>query len=167
MDKYTLVVLFMQEVFGAANAPETINNVEKLILEAKASGNPIIFVELPYESPIKDESYPPTHRRLTDHLFHYERGRRVDVYTRYAVRSIYYLESNASGMVLDAAVERDFPLENVIVCGTNTDVGVLHSVLGLAKRLPKSEISVVMDACNTLYDKDCWDRFKPLNIRLI
>lgn len=167
MDENTLVVLFMQEVFQASNNPETLANVEKLILEAKANGNGIIFAELPYESPIKDEGYPPTHTRLTDHLFRYDRGRRVDLYNRYAVRSIYYLESDASCMILDAAVERGLSLQNVTVCGTNTDLGVLDTVLGLAKRLPKSEISVVMDACHTLYDKDCWDKFKPLNIRLI
>jgi len=167
MSESTLVVLFMQEVFGAANDPETINNVEKLILEAKANGNGIIFVELPYYSPIDDEPYPPTHKRLTDHVVKYDRGRRVDLYSRYAIRSIYYRDSDASSMVAGTAVEREFALENVIVCGVNTDLGVLDSVLGLAKRLPKSEISVVMDACNTLYDKDCWDKFKPLNIRLI
>ena len=167
MDKYTLVVLFMQEDFVAANNPETINNVEKLILEAKANGNGIIFAELPYESPIKDEGYAPTHKRLKDHVVTYDRGRRVDVYDRYVIRDIYYMSSDASCMAKDAAAERGFALDNFVVCGVNTDLGVLQTVLGLAKRLPKSEISVVMDACNTRNDGDCWAEFKPLNIRLI
>lgn len=167
MEENTLVIMCMQEVFDAANDPETINNVEKLILAAKSKNDPIVFIQLPYESPIKDEDYPPTHTRLTDHVVKYDRGRRVDLYKRYAIETIYFRDSDASRRIIRTCRERGFSLKDVVACGTNTDIVVLDSVLGLAEKLPESEISVVMDACNTLYDKNCWDRFKPLNIRLI
>ncbi|MBX9691318.1 MAG: isochorismatase family protein [Cyanobacteria bacterium] len=157
MTAYTLVIVDMQPCFSAANDRATLQAIKKEIRRAKELGMPIVALEIDCFSPLQ-ERLPRTHKRLLELLVGYPRYRMEE--------KRFNDGSNAVLWALEV-LGCDEEGRNLRVCGVNTDACVLDTVLGLAKRLPKSRINVLKDACNTSGNKNCWARFTPPNVFVV
>ncbi|HEY9870731.1 MAG TPA: isochorismatase family protein [Candidatus Obscuribacterales bacterium] len=148
MKEYTLVVVDMQPDFPASKDPATLAAVQREVKRAMHFHCPVVLLEVPYFSPLDEEGYKPTHRSIMQLLSGYDRYQ--------VVQKIF---SDGSLNVINTCEWKKYGTKRFRVCGVNTDLCVLETVLGLARRLPESTIKVVQDACNTSYDKNCWEQF--------
>lgn len=153
----TLVVVDVQPGFLDGRHEAFLQSVEGLILEARAAGGPIIFLE--YEG-----RFGPTYRQLQKLVEGYEeRSKRVT-------------KGHWSGAreVTDTCNKYGFGRGIFRVCGVYTDQCVSYTVKDLAAAFPRSLVEVVPAACRSYQqackgaDSDGWADF-PLapNIFLI
>lgn len=124
----TLVVVDMQPDFEAAFNPDVVIGVAKQIMLAKHKKWPVILLEY--------AGCSRTHQGFSDLLSGYPRRARISK-----------SDDDGSYEVVRALERREFPFKNLRVCGVNTDACVWSTVDGLLKRLPKSYLEVVKDAC--------------------
>lgn len=148
MKKYTLVVVDMQPDFVASNDPRTQSAVSLEIERARRNGMAVVFMEIPYLSPLDETGYEPTHKFLKDLVRGYDKTTVLEKADNGAVR------------LLDGCKHFDFCTKRFRICGVNTELCVRDLVLGLLRASPKSRIKVICRACNTIYKKkDTWSDF--------
>src|SRR5688572_20981271 len=111
----------MQPTFPAARNDATVAAVEREILRAKRGGMPIVFLEIPYFSPLDEEGLPPTLKSLMA---------LVKDYKPHQVMQKRY--SDGSRQVNHICEEKGWTRRRFRVVGVNTDSCVLETVLGLA-----------------------------------
>lgn len=130
-NKYTLVVIDMQDQFFASRSQLVRDNCKKEIIDAKNKGNNIIFVE-----------YQQCGRTINP-LLKLAKGYK---------KSLVILKRRPDGSheVSEAITHHNLP-RRVRVCGVNTDACVQRTVLGLSLNYFIDEIEVVKDACNSDY----------------
>ncbi len=143
MESYTLVVVDMQPDFEASNNPATIANVKREIIEAKAKQMPILFLEVPYFSPLDERGLRHTHQELTQLVKFYPNT------TRYPIEK---LRSDGSYQVLWACEQNHYTNSHFRICGVNTNICVYETAVGLSQN---GVVEVIKNACNTttpMYD---------------
>lgn len=128
----TLVVVDMQPDYEASCHPWTITKVKKAITSARHANWGIVIVEF--------ADHCPTHRCLLKPLL---RKTRYDKFT-VVEKDI----PNGSEPIIAAIQNFEFDDTLIRVCGVNTDQCVQETVSGLARRLERSKIEVITDACN-------------------
>lgn len=145
---YTLVVVDMQADFAAAKDEATIVAVEKLIEQAKHDNAHVVFLWIPYYSPADEKPLARPLRRLLDLVSGYARAKVIEK-----------LGNDGSCLVRHYCSQQGCSNSQFVICGVNTDMCVLDTALGLARSNPAAMVTVHRDACNTTFNKDCWDRF--------
>ncbi len=139
MQPYTLVVVDMQTGFEAAHEPTTLACVKREINSAFQNNNPIIFLEVPYFSPLDETGLGHTLRELTQPVINYNKAKVVEK-----------MYSDGSWFVLDACQRNNFDPSHIRICGVNSDVCVFFTAIGLAASKEVGLIEVITDACNTI-----------------
>ncbi|MBY0359160.1 MAG: cysteine hydrolase [Candidatus Obscuribacterales bacterium] len=154
MKNYTLVVVDMQPHFVASNNRLTQSYVAIEIERAKANGMAIVFLEIPYLSPLDEVGYKPTHQSLLKLVRGYDKAK---VWTK---------SDNGGQRLLDACQHHGFTKKRFRICGVNTELCVLSLVRDLLVKSPSSKLKVVARACNTCYpQKDPFAHY-PKNEKL-
>lgn len=163
MSRYTLVIVDMQPFFEEANDELTISNVEREVKEAIKQGCDIVFVEIPYFSPMDDQGLKPTHSRLTDLVKEYQRSHTIlkMMFPRgrfeganNIIRGSSHFHYNKKqfricGVLTGGWIRKsDGSIETDERTGLPQHTGcVFDIVLGLSQLLPDALIEVVQDAC--------------------
>lgn len=156
MCEYTLVVVDMQPFY--TKDASTIANVLREVEAARQGNCNIIFLWVPYLSPLQEAAFEPTHRAILDVVKDYDKAHWAEVSK---------LSADGAYQVLNACRYHGFASKRFRVCGVNTDLCVLDTVNGLLERCD-AIVEVVKDACNTTSkDRDtAWQKF-PVNPRLV
>lgn len=128
-----LVVIDMQSFFPASNSPSTIAAVVREVKTAVARNLPVIIVE-----------YDPTeigrtHDRILRVIANYPRAVTI---TKAA--------ADGSREIMEACLINGLSLDELRVCGINSDACILETVEGYHNLVPTSTITIVRDACNCL-----------------
>lgn len=158
--KYTLVVVDMQPFYTTNTA--TINNVAREVRLARKRGNHIIFLWVPYLSPMQDEPFRPTYPEIL---------KEVEGYDRDKWQQVEKFSQDGSRNVLSFCDRKGFPTKRFRVCGVNTDMCLLDTVTGLLKSSNPAvkAVAVVKNACHTTSPKTnndrAWELF-PVDPRL-
>ncbi len=159
--RYTLVVVDVQPFF--TNDQETLKHVAEEIERARDRNCDIVFVEIPYFSPMDEEGLAPTHSRLTALAKNYSRCKTV-------YKPMFQQSTTQSAKCLiSACLQFGFETRRFRVCGVNTggwlrtadgDIQkdeneqelkhtgcVFNMVLGLSKLAPQARVKVIEAAC--------------------
>ena len=148
MPSKTLVVIDMQPEFKAAKNPNTVISVTAEIMKAMINHHAIVIVE--YEG--SGSSHKAFYDLLKDYPFVSRLTKKCD---------------DGSGEIVTRLKRRGFPVNQIRVCGVNTDCCVASTVYGLLWRLKTSKIELVKSACNANRKID-WDLFtKNPNLSLV
>lgn len=149
-DKTILVIIDMQRGFAAAEDPELLKTISQKISKAIEKRQRIFFVEylLPsnkdYRTPwhAKKPYRIPTEESLTDLC------RRAS----YPYTTIMKDSQDGSKNIIDKLIELEIKKSvKIKICGVNTSLCVLDTVLGLANGLePSMKIVVLQDACGDI-----------------
>jgi len=128
--RYTLVIIDMQKYFDTSQKKSVIANCRKEIKKAIKTNNHIMFVEYC--------GCGKTDTRLTN------------MTKGYPKKSIVTKKwDGGADEVTKKIQEWKLARKNLRVCGVNTDACVYKTVIGLRFNLPKSNIFLVKNACNT------------------
>jgi len=128
---YTLVLVDMQPYFSAANSRRVRDNCKREIEKAMERRAAIIFVEF--------NNCGPTVKSLIKMTDDYDR------------RFFAYKDmDDGSAEVAEVIHNNKLANKKLKVCGVNTDCCVRSTVQGLSSRLPKADIQVIGNACNTV-----------------
>jgi hypothetical protein len=131
----TSVVIDMQASFHAAHNPYTIYHVIKEIKNARKNKNGIVIVQ-------------------------YEQGGRLIYQVENALKKysnvdfVWKNQNDGSQEICQSISENYFNLNNLTICGVNTDSCVQETVESLSLILPETTIEVVEDGCNSIYFND-------------
>jgi nicotinamidase-related amidase len=157
-NQYTLVVVDMQPFYTTDTA--TISSVAREVSLARQRNNHVIFLTVPYLSPLQDKPFKPTYPEILD---------QVEGYQQDHWQESEKLFQDGSRNVLNACAWKHFPSNRFRVCGVNTDLCVLDTVKGLLAYPTVEAIEVVKDACHTTNEETdnikVWKLF-PANPRL-
>ena len=139
-DQYTLVVVDMQPFYTTDAA--TIKNVAREVSLARERNNHIIFLTVPYLSPLQEAPFKPTYPEILAE---------VEGYPSDLWQTAEKIFQDGSRIVFNTCAWKHFPINHLRVCGVNTDLCVLDTVKGLLKANdPALEtIEVVKNACNS------------------
>lgn len=181
MNRYTLVVVDMQPFFQEANDELTLSNVEREVKDAIKQDCDIVFVEIPYFSPMDDQGLKPTHSRLTDLVKGYKRshtimkmmfprGRFEGANNIIRGSNHFHFKKNqfrVCGVLTGGWIRKtDGSIETDERTGLPQHTGcVFDIVLGLSQLLPEAQIEVVQDACRDLRPASLqtnWNDFRQL-----
>ena len=155
----------------ASEYPPLIETVKKLIREFMQRNFPIMPLEFASRWDPHFESRDnwrihrgKTHNALMDLLFSPRR------YAKLHIVEKFFDDSSArpfdgSLWVSIGCRERGFSVDNVCVCGVNTDACVLQTVMGLVEMYCQPRVTVVTNACNTMTGEYDWSSF-PKNERI-
>ncbi len=130
MKPATLIVVDMQPIFEASRYPDVVVGVTKQIMIAMKNNWSIIFLEY--------KGSGQTHSGLLNLTKGYDRKARI--------RKTH--DDGSEDIVRTLKRRRDFPVENLVVCGVNTDACVWDTVHGLLNKLP-ANVRLVKEACGT------------------
>jgi len=145
----TLVIVDMQPVFKASKDPNTIIAVTHEIFMAKQNNHAIIIVEYARSG--------RTHTGFDDLLKGYPHKARIRK-----------RDDDGSKEIVRALCRRNFPMQTLRVCGVNTDCCVYETVTGLIKKLSKTQVEVVKNACNSVTKNFDWRTYyRHPNLRLV
>jgi nicotinamidase-related amidase len=159
-DQYTLVVVDMQPFYTTDAA--TISNVAREVSRAREQNNHIIFLTVPYLSPLQEAPFKPTYPEILEEVKDYPHDHWHEAEK---------LFQDGSPIVFNTCDWKHFPTNRFRVCGVNTDLCVLDTVKGLLKANdPALEaVEVVKHACNTnnteINNVTVWEQF-PADRRL-
>ena len=148
MPSATLVIVDMQPTFAASKNPNTIIAIANEIILAKQKRHGIMIVE--YSG--SGQTYSGFDNLLRGYL-HKAKIKKND--------------DDGSNEIIRALNRRNFPQQVLRVCGVNTDCCVHDTVVGLLRKLHKTKVEVIKDACNTesRFDWRCY--YKHPNLRLV
>jgi hypothetical protein len=171
----------MQPFFEDANDELTILHVEREILSAVKQDCDVVFIEIPYFSPMDEQGLAPTHRRLKELGKGYKRS--------HTVMKMMFPRGRFEGAnnIIRGSTYRQYQTKQFRVCGVctggwlrNEDGTIKYDertnspehtgcvfdiVLGLSKLLPEAQIEVVQDACRDsrpAAKETNWDDFRTL-----
>ena len=145
----TLVIVDMQPVFTASTNPNTVIAVTHEIVTAIQKRHAIMIVEY--------ASSGRTHSGFDLLLKGYPHKARISKWG-----------DDGSREVVRALDRREFPKNNLRVCGVNADCCVFETVIGLLSRLRNSKIEVVKKACNSADPNFNWNcYYKHPRLRLV
>ena len=122
-----LVIVDMQPAFSSAKKEETIRNVIKMVIRAKAKDIPIIVLEY--------KNYGATIERITQAIGDYPLAR-TEIKTR----------DSGSEQVMIALQKMGYDIESFLICGVNYGACVAKTILGLLQY--KKKIIVSQRCCN-------------------
>jgi len=126
----TLIVIDMQKEFIASSFPHVIRGVRKQIKEARKRKDGIIFLEYDLTG--------PTIKKVLDG---------VSFYDKQKWKRVKKEDDDGSKEAINALKEKQFNMNELILCGVNAEACVQRTANGLAKRLKKSKIIIQLEAC--------------------
>jgi nicotinamidase-related amidase len=129
MKPATLCVIDVQVPFHAAGRKSLLDNIVRLVKNAKRRKAGIVLVEF--------EGFGSTHIAIQQAIGSYER----------CITTI-KSDCDGSGEIIDACRRKGFYTGKIIVCGVETNNCVLATIDGLDDLLPFSKKEVVASACN-------------------
>jgi len=155
VDAYCLVVVDMQPLFTKQR--QTVDNVEREVIGARASNCPVFFLEIEYDELEPHIPYGDTHKCLLDAVEGYELAhicRRIGRRLPAEKVSVSWTRPKVPGQDGSAGVTKmckrlGYPMNRFRVCGVQADLCVLSSVKGLLRRT-EGKVEVVEDATNTI-----------------
>ena len=139
MKPATLCVIDVQVPFHAAGRKSLLDNIVRLVKNAKRRKAGIVLVEF--------EGFGSTHIAIQQAIGSYE-------------RCITTIKSDCDGSeeIIDACRERGFNTRKIIICGVETNNCVMATLDGLDDLLPFSKKEVVAPACNVMGHNDSVNR---------
>jgi len=147
--KEVLIIIDMQPYFTASQSESCINACQLEITNAIDKNNPIVFVEYDLDQVFKNltEHSKVTDQRLLSLVDNYSKAFSLlkddDNGSKEIIKILRMLKAEGE---IDSATQT-----NLRVCGVNTDICVYKTIKSLSQKLPKSNIVLVKDACNSLY----------------
>jgi nicotinamidase-related amidase len=127
----TLIIIDMQPYFSSAKDNLTIAGVIKEIQKACRYRWPIMVVEY--------INCGPTDPHIMEEV------KKHNSWIQFSKE-----EDDGSSEIIEMSNKHSISLENLIICGVNTDCCVFDTVQGLTSKIsPQPQITIVQHACNT------------------
>ena len=134
------VSIYLQPGFAAA--PLVAHVARQELLRAKKHNYGVILLQY--------EKHGPTLMQITSGIKHHK------------VTPVWKNSDDGSIEILDTAFAEGYNVDVIRICGVNTDLCVLQTVLGLRKFSPESKILIRKDGCYS-YADNSFKQFKNLS----
>jgi len=132
----------MQHRFSASRFDWLENNIALKIQEFRATDEPIIFVEYQYtDSDQIDTTAFVLQEAAKDYVW---------------LRTVLKGYNDGSPEIIECFNEERWDFDLIQMCGVNLDACVLETALGLLDYMPRQEIVVLEDCCNSHTNTSNW-----------